>query len=68
MRSFNGVDDGELNINLQKMKKGLTWHAVFQGHGEVSRDRDGILNASFAVVLYPTFFASSIVAGSSHPE
>lgn len=29
------ADSGELNINLQKMKKGFIWPSVFVGHGEV---------------------------------
>ncbi|CAK4082697.1 unnamed protein product [Aphanomyces euteiches] len=29
------IDGGELNINLQKMKKGMTWDCVFVGHGEL---------------------------------
>lgn len=33
--SYWMLDGGELNINLQKMKKGLTWPSVFVGHGEV---------------------------------
>ncbi|EQC37589.1 hypothetical protein SDRG_05185 [Saprolegnia diclina VS20] len=33
--SYWMLDGGELNINLQKMKKGLTWDAVFVGHGEL---------------------------------
>ena len=28
-------DSGELNINLQKMKKGVAWPCVFVGHDEV---------------------------------
>ncbi|DBA04815.1 TPA: hypothetical protein N0F65_004452 [Lagenidium giganteum] len=33
--SYWMLDGGELNINLQKMKKGLTWSSVFVGHGEL---------------------------------
>ncbi|KAI9911509.1 hypothetical protein PsorP6_009265 [Peronosclerospora sorghi] len=34
--SFVRVEDaGELNINLQKMKKGFIWPSVFVGHGEM---------------------------------
>ncbi|ETV94452.1 hypothetical protein H310_11781 [Aphanomyces invadans] len=33
--SYWMLDGGELNINLQKMKKGLTWDCVFVGHGEL---------------------------------
>lgn len=33
--SYWMLDNEELNINLQKMKKGLTWTAVFIGHDEV---------------------------------
>ena len=33
--SFWMLDNGELNINLQKMKKGVTWSSVFVGHDEV---------------------------------
>jgi hypothetical protein len=32
------ADGSELNINLQKMKKGLMWPSVFVGHAEVRRD------------------------------
>jgi hypothetical protein len=35
--SFWSVDvaEGEITINLQKMKKGETWLAAFKGHGEL---------------------------------
>ncbi|TMW55879.1 hypothetical protein Poli38472_008527 [Pythium oligandrum] len=33
--SYWMLDGGELNINLQKMKKGLMWPSVFVGHGEL---------------------------------
>ncbi|GMF09393.1 unnamed protein product [Phytophthora lilii] len=29
------ADSGEININLQKMKKGFIWASVFVGHGEL---------------------------------
>ncbi|RLN99765.1 hypothetical protein DYB28_002506, partial [Aphanomyces astaci] len=32
---YYALDSGELNVNLQKMKKGLTWDCVFVGHGEL---------------------------------
>ncbi|TYZ61096.1 hypothetical protein PybrP1_004557 [[Pythium] brassicae (nom. inval.)] len=33
--SYWMLDQGELTINLQKMKKGLMWPSVFVGHGEL---------------------------------
>uniref|UniRef100_A0AAV1UN15 CS domain-containing protein n=1 Tax=Peronospora matthiolae TaxID=2874970 RepID=A0AAV1UN15_9STRA len=33
--SYWMLDAGELNINLQKMKKGFIWPSVFVGHGEL---------------------------------
>ncbi|RLN61255.1 hypothetical protein BBJ29_001596 [Phytophthora kernoviae] len=33
--SYWMLDSGELNINLQKMKKGFIWPSVFVGHGEL---------------------------------
>ncbi|KAL0591959.1 hypothetical protein ABG067_000612 [Albugo candida] len=33
--SYWMLDQGELCINLQKMKKGLMWSSVFVGHGEM---------------------------------
>ncbi|POM61714.1 hypothetical protein PHPALM_29236 [Phytophthora palmivora] len=33
--SYWMLDSGELNINLQKMKKGFIWPSVFIGHGEL---------------------------------
>lgn len=29
------MDDGEVEINLQKMKKALTWDSALKGHGEL---------------------------------
>lgn len=37
------ADQGELTINLQKMKKGLMWPSVFVGHGEVSANENRTL-------------------------
>ncbi|KAJ0390830.1 hypothetical protein P43SY_010006 [Pythium insidiosum] len=34
--SYWMLDGGELNINLQKMKKGFMWPSVFVGHGELN--------------------------------
>ncbi|CEG45296.1 tubulin polyglutamylase, putative [Plasmopara halstedii] len=33
--SYWMLESGELNINLQKMKKGFIWPSVFVGHGEM---------------------------------
>jgi hypothetical protein len=33
--SFWSVDDGEVNVNLQKMKKGEMWVSALEGHGEL---------------------------------
>ncbi len=32
---MNAAEDGIININLQKMRKGETWSSVFVGHGEL---------------------------------
>uniref|UniRef100_M4BNL7 Uncharacterized protein n=1 Tax=Hyaloperonospora arabidopsidis (strain Emoy2) TaxID=559515 RepID=M4BNL7_HYAAE len=44
---------GELNINLQKMKKGFIWPSVFVGHGErPTRERLWVVSNSPEVKAY----------------
>ncbi|KAF1333683.1 E3 ubiquitin-protein ligase chfr, partial [Globisporangium splendens] len=49
------ADQGELTINLQKMKKGLMWPSVFVGHGEVQQNSSYLIFISGPVYL--TFVA-----------
>jgi len=33
--SFWMIEDGELHIQLQKMRRGETWHSALKGHGQL---------------------------------
>ena len=42
--------EGEVEVNLQKMKKGDTWNSAFEGHGQVANTICIILWAQNAII------------------